>query len=107
MQSESGSDNDDIISGASSSEAEESEKEGSWSFGNTKVRNFLSSITGNKVSSSNWNVHFTSISVDQILTEEDLEPALNEMRQIVCLAAASVRRRLIIAYVVDRQKCCK
>ncbi|CCI44059.1 unnamed protein product [Albugo candida] len=64
--SESGSDNDDIISGASSSEAEESEKEGSWSFGNTKVRNFLSSITGNK-----------------ILTEEDLEPALNEMRQIL------------------------
>nr|CCA22298.1 signal recognition particle receptor subunit alpha [Albugo laibachii Nc14] len=64
--SDSDSENDDLTSGASSSDAEDSEKEGSWSFGNSKVRNFLSSITGNK-----------------ILTKEDLEPALNQMRQIL------------------------
>lgn len=59
------SDTDD--ESVASSGAESDAKESSWSFSNTRIGNFFTAVSGNK-----------------ILTREDLEPVVEPMHNLVC-----------------------
>lgn len=69
--SEEFSDTDDESIASSGAESESSES--GWSFSNTRLGDFLTSISGNK-----------------ILAREDVEPIVEQMRQLVILSIVMV-----------------
>ena len=71
------SDSDELVDtddeSAASSEADSDSSQGGWSFSNTRIGNFLSSVSGNK-----------------ILERKDLEPVITPMHQMVGMLCVSL-----------------